>query len=232
MSLNSVNTINCFGPVIADGYRLFDGEVIEGVLGPHLSTFDGAYRQRFTFDAGRGERIQIVLRSDDFDSYLTVVAPDGHEQTDDDSAGGYDAQLVLVTEQSGVYEVFASDFGAGAFGEYTLSFTRMGEARLLLDTRGALTSGSDTDISGKHYAVYRFSVTGGRLVTIDVRSADFDGYAIVRSVSGSILHRDDDGGGDMNPRIVFTAEQSEVLELVVTTYGAEETGDYSVSIYD
>lgn len=220
------------GPRIPDGYRLSVGESISGALGPHVPVSDGSYRQRFTFEAGKRERIEIVLRSDDFDSYLTVVTPDGREISDDDSAGGLDSRVVFTADTVGVYEVYASDLGGGAIGEYTLSFDRISDTRLLLDTRGELTRDDATDITGKYYDTYRFTVSAGRLVTIDVVSEEFDGYAIVRSRSGEILYRDDDGGNGSNPQISFSAERSQTLELIVTSYSEGSTGRYSVSIYE
>lgn len=220
------------GPRIPDGYRLSDGETVSGALGPHLPASDGAYRQRFTFDASKGERVEIVLRSDDFDSYLTIVTPDGREITDDDSAGGLDSRAVFPAETAGIYEVYASDLGGSSIGDYTLSFDRIADTRLLLDTRGELTRDDATDITGKYYDTYRFTVSAGRLVTIDVMSEEFDGYAIVRSRSGEVLYRDDDGGNGSNPQITFSAERSQTLELIVTSYSEGSTGRYTVSIYE
>ena len=220
------------GPRIRDGYELSDGETVRGQLGPHLPMHENSYRQRFTFRAERSERVEVVLRSDDFDSYLTVVTPDGREITDDDSAGGLDSRIIMTADERGLYEVYASDLGGGSMGRYTLSFTRVGRSRLLLDTRGELTGDDSMDITGKYYDTYRFTVSADRLVTVDVMSDDFDGLAIVRSRTGEVLHQDDDGGEGSNPQISFTAERSETLELVVTTYRSGNTGRYTVTIYE
>jgi hypothetical protein len=220
------------GPEIADGYRLQDGDEIRGNLGPHLPMYDGTYQQRFTFEAEAGERVEIVLRSDDFDCYLRVVDPDGFEYTDDDGAGNLDSKLMITADRGGVYEVFARDLGGGSIGDYTLSFSRLNPARVIFSTEGQLTTNSPQDISGKYYETHVFEVEAGANVTIDVVSDDYDGYAVVRTLDGSILYRDDDGGGGGNPRISFTADQTERLELVVTTYSSEVTGRYSVLIYE
>ncbi len=220
------------GPEIADGYRLSDGELVSGALRPSGSQTAGPRGQRFTFEAETGERTEIVLRSEDFDSYLEIVGPDGSSTTDDDSAGGLDSRIILTADSSGIYDVYARDLEGQSIGSYTLSFTRLDSGRLLLDSRGELTRDDAVDITGKYYDIHRFTVTEDRLVTIDVLSNEFDGYAIVRSESGQVLYRDDDGGGNANPRIVFTAERSETLELVVTTFSAETVGGYTVSIYE
>lgn len=220
------------GPRIPDGYRLEGDEVVTGALGPHVAVTDGSYRQRFTFVVSSGERVETVLRSDDFDSYLTVVTPGGTELNDDDSAGGLDSRIVLTAEEAGVYEIYATGLGGDALGEYTLTFTRLAPARLLLDTAGDLSRNDPIDISGKYYDTFRFTIRAGRLVTVDVQSDDFDAYAIVRSLSGEVLYRDDDSAGNSNSRVTFTAERDDTLELVVTTFSEASTGSYRVSIYE
>ncbi|MFP4112762.1 MAG: hypothetical protein ACOC2Y_00920 [Spirochaetota bacterium] len=219
------------GPEISDGYRLSDGESVSGYLAPDLPVWNGTQRQRFTFTAERGERVEIVLRSEDFDSYLTAISPSGAEYTDDDSAGSLDSRLILVADESGTYELYASDVGGGSFGEYTLSFNRQGTADLVFNATGALAMDDQTDISGKYYDVHEFTVEPGRMVTVDVVSDYFDGYAIVREQNGTILYRDDDSGGSGNPQISFTPDRGQTLELVVTSYGAGATGAYEVTIY-
>ncbi len=220
------------GTEIADGYRLSDGENVAGSLGPHLTRIDGTYEQRFTFDAERGERVEIVLRSDEIDSFLRVVAPDGSQSTDDDGAGYPDSRLVVNASEAGIYDVYASDLSGSSIGSYTLSFRRLGLAELILSTEGELTDRSLRDITGKYYETYDFEVTAGASVTIDVRSDDYDGYALVRSMDGEILYRDDDSGGSGNPRIEFVADRSERLQLVVTTYSDGVTGAYSVEVFE
>ncbi|MFW5686321.1 MAG: hypothetical protein ACOC0O_06680, partial [Spirochaetota bacterium] len=227
-----VQTYRYEGPLLDDGYPLADGDVVTGELGPHVPMRDGSYVQRFTFRAEPGERVEIVLRSDDFDSYLRVITPRGEEVSDDDSGGGLDSRIILTADERGMYEVLASDLGGGSLGGYTLSFARLSDARMLLSTHGELGREDRVDVRGNFYDVHRFDVTAGRLVTVDVVSDDFDGYAVVRAGERDILYRDDDGGGSGNPRISFTAERSETLELIVTTYSPESTGRYSVSIYE
>ena len=220
------------GPEIVDGYLLSDGEEIAGFLGPHLPTRNGNHEQRFTFDATRGERVEVVLRSDDFDSYLTIIGPDGSQFTDDDGAGNLNSRLTLNISQPGVYDVYARDLGGGSIGNYVLSFSRLPPAQMILTTEGELTQRSPQDITGKYYATYDFRVRAGANITINVRSDDYDGYAIVRSSDGTVLYRDDDSGGSGDPKIEFIADRSETLELVVTTFSAGATGRYTVEVFE
>lgn len=217
---------------LPEGYRLRDGDSIVGELGPGMPIYDGAYYQLFTFAANRGERVEILLESDDVDSFLRVVAPDGTEMTDDDGGGGYNSKLVYTTDRGGIFEVYATSLGYEEIGLYTISFTKLGEGQMILNIRGDLTRTDQQDITGKRYDIYSFQATSGSLVIIDVISAEFDTYAILRSSTGDVLLTDDDGGSDSNSRIQYTPDRSGNLELVVTSYAEGATGSYSVSIYE
>lgn len=219
------------GPVIDDGFALHDGDVIDGQLNPGLPSPYGSPAQRFTFQGTSGTRIELLLSSDEIDSYLTVETPSGNTFTDDDSGGGYDSRLSIILDETGTYSVYASDLNNNPIGAYELSFEVLGTATAIYDADGELTTGDQTDITGKYYDLHSFGVKSGDTITVDVTSDDFDGYAIVRTPDGQILYRDDDTGGDGNPRIEFSADRTETLQLIVTTYDPEEMGAYHVSVY-
>ncbi|MBU8912726.1 MAG: hypothetical protein KOO61_01800 [Spirochaetales bacterium] len=217
---------------LSDGYRLEDGDVINGQLGPRSPQLDGIHYQRFTFHAERDERVEITLESDSFDSFLRIVDPGGLEWTDDDSAGNYNSRLTFNAERSGIHEVYASPLGYAESGLYTIFFTRAAAGRQILSTRGQLTPNDETDISGKSYDIHEFQAQAGRTVVIDVMSSAFDAQAVLRDQFGTVILRDDDGGSDSNSRIEFVPDRTAFFELVVTSYSPESYGNYTVTIYE
>ena len=208
-----------------DGYRLRDGETVTGSLDP-ASMGDG---HRYTFSSGGGERVELVLRSEEFDSYLQVMAPDGAEYSDDDSGGGYDALLQIMAGR-GIHDVIVSGVGDAAAGGYTLTFRSLGAVRSIYEAAGTLSERDPSDIMGRAYQTHRFAVAVGQQVHIDVRSSEFDAYAVLRDGRGRILARDDDSGGNSDARIVYVGERAEQLELVVTSYDPESYGAYEVVV--
>ena len=70
-----------------------------------------------------GQRVEIVMESDDFDAYLilsTSREPGATTvDTDDDGGGGTNARLVLTLERD-EYWIFANTLGAAQTGRYSL----------------------------------------------------------------------------------------------------------------
>src|SRR5690606_23586910 len=75
--------------------RIAIGQTVTGTLtrsDPSLE--DGEYYHAWELDGTEGQQIVVTLRSDDFDSYIGIVAPDlDWEAEDDDGAGDTDARL-------------------------------------------------------------------------------------------------------------------------------------------
>jgi hypothetical protein len=89
---------------------------------------DGSRGEAFRFEGGRGDCVQITMRSSEFDAYLELVsAPFGGNllASDDDSAGGRNALIRYTLPSSGRYYITASSFGRGeALGRFELDLER------------------------------------------------------------------------------------------------------------
>ncbi|MFP4549319.1 MAG: PPC domain-containing protein [Spirochaetales bacterium] len=214
----------------SDGYLLSDGEQIRAIALPPAGVSENI-ASRFRFQATQGERIEIELRSGDFDSYLEVIAPGGMSYDDDDSAGYPDSRLTFIAPETGTYETFAGALNRSTAGVFTLVLRRLGTAEIIVESRGELSSRDETDITGKHYDLYRFTAGRGETVTLEVQSDDFDAYIILRNSDGEILSRDDDGGSGLNSKIEYQIESTGSYELVVTSLSIGSVGSYSVQIY-
>lgn len=83
---------------------------------------DGSFYKEFTLQLERGQRVQVVLTSPDFDAYLFVVGH-GLELEDDDSAGGTNAMLSFVAPRTGDYVVVVNTYAAGETGSFILRAT-------------------------------------------------------------------------------------------------------------
>lgn len=86
-----------------------------------LTELRGTPADYFRVELGAGQSVTIVLRSDAFDPYLTLLDPSGDlAAQDDDSAGNFDAQIRFTAPLSGVYTISAGAFGE-ASGPYELT---------------------------------------------------------------------------------------------------------------
>lgn len=91
--------------------------------------------QAVTVDGGRlavpyrlplsqGELVRIDMRAvDTLDPYVILEAPSGERFRDDDGGDGFDAALVLVAEQTGIWTLFASSYYEGEEGDFRLYVT-------------------------------------------------------------------------------------------------------------
>lgn len=78
-----------------------------------------------TFPGTGGERIVITMRSDTFDPYVVLEAPDGSTaEVADDGAGDYDAELRTTLSQTGEYVIWAGSLSGTETGTYELSLRR------------------------------------------------------------------------------------------------------------
>jgi hypothetical protein len=93
---------------------------------------DGTYYDAYVFEARAGDRIAVRMSSSDFDTYLMVASGTPEDldilASDDDSAGGTDAQLEFVFPSDGTYTLLANSYDR-ATGDYLLTVSRQGSDR-------------------------------------------------------------------------------------------------------
>lgn len=114
------------------------GQTVEGELttGDARLVSDKTFYQLYQFSGRAGQRVRVVLRSSDFDSYLAVGRGplDGdHDftnepRTDDDSGGDRDAQLTITLHSADPYFIRVNTVARGETGKYSLSLADAGMA--------------------------------------------------------------------------------------------------------
>lgn len=107
------------------------------------------------------------------------------------------------------------------------------EVRLGTPTQGTLAGGGPSLASRGPFTVYQFEAQEGVRYVADARSTDFDAYLILARPVGGItefLREDDDGGGDSNARIRFTARETGPHLLVVQAFSAGPGGRFTLSV--
>ncbi|MBW3571517.1 MAG: hypothetical protein KY467_10455 [Gemmatimonadetes bacterium] len=109
-----------------NGGPLTAGERVRGRLSSADPTLDhGAAFHLYTYQAQRGERLTLTLRSSDFDAYLVVGTRGGRHGVgnvlarDDDGAGGRDARIDVTFPTGGEYVIRVNSL-MPATGEYVL----------------------------------------------------------------------------------------------------------------
>ncbi len=96
---------------------------VQGTLSPGDAVFeDGSFYDQYSFSGDSGQQITISLVSQDFDSYLILLDPEGRRisENDDISRSNRNSQLVIVLPSTGTYTVVANSYEAGKNGEYEI----------------------------------------------------------------------------------------------------------------
>ena len=98
----------------------------------------------------------------------------------------------------------------------------------------------DRERTSCYARVYPFSFEAGKIYTLDLVSGDgkrgphnpgyFDTWLRIEDASGKSLVSNDDGGEGFNARIVFAAQTTGAVRLVVTSYNSEAVGNYLLKI--
>lgn len=221
------------------------GASVEGQLedGDGL-TWEGMNYDGFTFQGYAGQRVRLEMRSGDFDTYLLLGqhGPDGLSAIaeDDDGMGeGTDSRLTFTLPAEGLYEFWATSYGPGETGAYSVSLTDLGPepqpGSLVIGStvRGALSAEDPVDEYGVSYDAYRFQAYEGQRVRISLTSNEFDTFIYLGQVIDGVFTgelMDDDGLSDTNSRLDFTADGRNEYILRVRSYGAGETGEYVLSV--
>ncbi len=225
---------------IAVGQRV-EGQITDG------SAIDDA--EGYPYDVytitGNGQRVNITLRSADFDAFLLVrppAVPDGDEMLSDDDGGagvnGTDARVTVTLD--GTYIIYARPLGNGERGSYTLSVeeavapvVQQRPVAIGEEMRGELT-GDDPELDeGGFFQEYVLDAAAGDEFRITLRSTEFDAYLRWGTKTGAVfttLDEDDDSGGDLDSQLVVRATTAGRYVIRVSALEPGTVGPYTLQV--
>jgi hypothetical protein len=95
---------------------------------------------------------------------------------------------------------------------------------------GRITSRDPRLQDSSFYQAWQFDGQAGQIVQIDLRSTDFDAYAILQDSSRTRIAYDDDSGGGSNARIIFTLPYTGRYRLLANSYKRGQAGRYTIRL--
>lgn len=236
--------------------RVQPGSNVRGSLARGDNRLDsGEYADVYELQGRRGQRLSVVMRSADFDTYLMIRGPGGFSHDNDDAGDdGTNAALDLRLPTDGTYRITATSYEANQTGSYSLSVDDPGRGagagsrpQAVTNGRssanrgggtltsnqtatGSLGQGSRRLTAGEYADDWQLQVRRGQTYTVTLQSADFDAYLMVRGPGGLSEDNDDDPSrrGGRDSRVVFTAAADGVVTIAATSFGANETGRYQI----
>jgi hypothetical protein len=244
LALASAASALAQAPVSLSPGRTLQGQI---VVGDAISA-DGAWRfDDYSIVARPGQRLEAVMRSDAFDTYLEVFGPEGMQApivSDDDGLGeGTNSRVRFTTDRTGVYILRARPLSGLEGGDYTLALTerpqarpapRPGRVRLGQTVQGRLAASDGESDDGAAYDAFLIRAGAGERVAIELTSEAFDPVVRIGRMSGGAFQElaMNDDGPDMglNARLVFTAPDAGEYLIRATALNGSGEGAYSLAV--
>ncbi len=198
----------------------------------------------FSFSGREGQRIQAIMRSGDFDTYLQIGKADGEftalADDDDGLMEGTDSRLNFTLPEDGDYVLRALPLGSDAEGLYSLELIDRGPqpqaGSLLIGATawGTLTAADATTDSNSHYDAYRITAREDEELLITMVSNDVDSFLVIGRVKADgafeVLGSDDDGLTDTHAKLEWTAPDDGTFEIRAGAYQHGQTGVYALTV--
>ncbi|MDQ3124237.1 MAG: PPC domain-containing protein, partial [Pseudomonadota bacterium] len=198
----------------------------------------------FAFSGVAGQRVQAIMRSGDFDTYLQIGRPGTEFQalaSDDDGLGeGTDSRLSYTLPEDGDYVLRVSPLGSEAKGLYALELNDRGpqpvpgSVLVGATARGILTEADATAEDNSFYDAYRVTLKEDEKLLITMVSNEVDSFLVVgrQSEGGAfeILGSDDDSLSDTHAKLEWTAPADGIYEVRAGTFQQGQTGAYALNV--
>jgi hypothetical protein len=232
--------------VVATARAIRLGQTMNGSLeSTDAQLDDDSYYELWRFGGKKGDRVQITMRSEQFDTYLAVGRMRGDSlvvlKSDDDGADSTNSRVTLTLPEDGEYTVRTNSLSGEATGVYTLAVAAAPATvpavpkaiRIGQTVSGALEESDPVMEDESHYDLWTFSGKRGDHVRITMRSSAFDTYlAVGRMVDGEldVSETDDDGGGDTDSQLELTLPADGEYVIRANSLSENVTGAYTLSL--
>ncbi|MFW6250347.1 MAG: PPC domain-containing protein [Alkalispirochaetaceae bacterium] len=230
MILGALFTLLLLSPAVAQE----DGEVLfstENELGPGDQTVsDGSFVDYYQVQVEEGERVAIVVSSEEFDSYLYVTLPDGTQESNDDYVD-WNAGFEFIAEESGTVEFGVSSLFSGETGEYSVRVVSLPEPTELEPGERLDATLQRSGVAGRRADQYIVTGEAGERLRIELISEEFDAFLELLDSSGRRLS-DDDGGDETNARLSYQFEEDGWVIITATSYDGLSAGSYQLLVQE
>jgi hypothetical protein len=225
-------------PACNPGTDLVIGETVSGVIDLDDCLFDGWNpADSFALVLDAETALDILLKSPDFQPVVIVRNP----ATGMDEAFGFDtaqtgSARIRTTLAPGTYSLFAwgTSYAGPGLGSYELTVSEaVCEAPTPIafgTTESGTLEGADcVRASGAYQDRWTLVLDAETPTRIDLTSAQFDAYLVLKDDAGNPVTTNDDGGSGTNARIDTTLAAG-TWEIVASSFAPGQMGAYSLSV--
>ncbi|HEX5727487.1 MAG TPA: PPC domain-containing protein [Longimicrobiaceae bacterium] len=241
-------------PATATRQPLTPGQAVTGSLSATDAVLeeDETYYDLWTLRGRQGQRLEIVMRSGEFDTYLSFGQMQGDElnasESDDDSGGGdgpgqsaTDSRIRVTLPEDGEYVIRANSIGSGATGSYTLVVTERAASGPAVprpieagqEVQGSLEESDPQLEDDSYYDYWTYQGDEGETLRITMSSEDFDTFLAIGRMEGdefTELQSNDDGDDGTNSLIEITLPGPGTYVIRANSLSGEQTGSYRLKV--
>ncbi len=107
------------------------GEITDTLSSKDIPTGQGGFGRDYSVKVNKGDNLLIDLSSDNFDTVVTLLGPDGATvgENDDASDGSSNSQLFTRITETGTYIIRVHSFGETGVGKFIMKVTKLQEAK-------------------------------------------------------------------------------------------------------
>ena len=208
--------------------KFFKGQLtsIDEVLehGEHYDFYD--------FNFKKGQEVSFELSSNDFDTYLFLVTPEGPSYDADDfksEDAKFVTRLTMPIGADGPYQIVVTSLRAKEKGDYILGVNIVDDFYQDFVT-GTIEAPDKTLEENHFYDEYKLTINEGEKVTVALISPDFDTLLQITMPDGEILSNDDFEGQIGLSKFDFDAKETGSYKILVTSSEIGEVGEYRLSL--
>jgi len=234
-------------PTTAAARPIRVGQSVSGRLADTDAVLDDdSYYDTWTLTGTKGQRLQIEMRADSFDTFLHFGKMENGEfqssKTDDDGAGGTNSRIRITIPDDGEYVIRANSVRAGEVGPYTLAVTER-EAGPTTATPRAIEPNTevtgtldDSDPQGDDESFFDYWTYQGRAgerLKITMSSEAFDTYVTIGTLQGNNYNEissNDDGPEGTNSLLEVTLPSSGTFVIRAKALSGESSGEYKLKV--
>lgn len=210
----------------------------------------------FTVELQAGQAYQIDMirlgKKSQIDPYLRLEDSKNKQLAQDDDSGGFpNARIIFNCTENGTYRIICTSF-AGTTGAFTLSVKttdakavvqppkvgvplkvaadlKLNNGMIEINSKVDNTDGNDTVLKLSFAKLYTIKMEAKKRYQIDMASKTLDSYLRLEDATGKELAKDDDSGGGLNARIVFTCPAGGNYRIYATTL-FPAMGDFTLTV--
>ena len=221
------------------------GDAVQGEITPEdARADDGKGYDAWGFSGVAKQRVQIIVRSGDFDSFVEIGRPGEDWEalaSDDDGLGeGLDSRLNFTLPEDGDYVIRAMPLAADGKGLYSIQLIDRGPEPLPgsilvgATARGTLTEADAVSDEGAYFDAYEMTAKSGEKLRLTMVSNAVDSLVEIGKVGedGAFesLATDDDSLSDTHAQLDWTAPEDGVYVVRARSYAPGAVGDYALTV--